>query len=218
VKSSLQKKGATMEHSTIDYKGYEIKILYDDDSESPIVWDNLGTMVCFHRKYDLGDKHDFYDPDDVREYLKQNDCIALPLYLYDHSGITMSCAPFSCPWDSGQVGIIYVEVEQVKKEWGWKRLTKKRREKIEGILRSEVETYDDYLTGNVFSYTVERFGDLIDSCCGFYGDPKKSGIIEEAKSIVDYDIGKRRKEKAERLKTFVRNHVPLEVRQMEFSL
>jgi hypothetical protein len=30
------------------------------------------------------------------------------LYLYDHSGITISTSPFSCGWDSGQVGFIYL--------------------------------------------------------------------------------------------------------------
>lgn len=204
-----------MEHSTIKYKGYEIKILYDEDPlESPREWDNLGTMVCFHRRYNLGDDHGFHDSEDVRDFLRQYNCIVLPLYLYDHSGITMSCAPFSCPWDSGQVGIIYVEIEQVKKEWGWKRLTKKRREKIEKLLRSEVKTYDDYLTGNIFGYQVERFGEDIDSCWGYYGDPEKSGIIEEAKSAVDYDIGKRLKKKAERVKTFIRHNVPFEKRDL----
>lgn len=36
----------------------------------------------------------------------------LPLFLYDHSGITMSTGPFHCPWDSGQVGFIYMTYEK----------------------------------------------------------------------------------------------------------
>lgn len=38
-----------------DYKGYTIKIYHDEDAESPRDWDNLGEMVCFHRRYNLGD-------------------------------------------------------------------------------------------------------------------------------------------------------------------
>ena len=88
-------------------------ILADYDAESPREWDNAGHMVCWHRHYNLGDKHKFYDPEDFEETAKDwkgNDRIAviLSLYLYDHSGITMSCSPFSCPWDSGQVGYIYL--------------------------------------------------------------------------------------------------------------
>lgn len=205
------------EYSTIDYKGYQIKILYDEDPfESPREWENLGTMVCFHRRYDLGDKHGFDSPIEFREFAHYNNLIILPLYLYDHSGITMSTGSFSCPWDSGQVGWIYVEVEQVRKEWGWKRLSKKRREKIEEVLRSEVKTYDDYLTGNIFGYRIERSGEDVDSCWGYYGDPKDSGIIGDCESIIDHDIKERRNKKAERLKTFIRHHVPFEKRDLSF--
>ena len=28
--------------------------------DNPRNWDNIGTMVCFHSRYDLGDKH-YYD-------------------------------------------------------------------------------------------------------------------------------------------------------------
>jgi hypothetical protein len=80
--------------------------------------------------------------------------ISLPLFLYDHSGITMSTGRFSCPWDSGQVGFIYVSREKVREEYGWKVITKKREEKIVEILRDEVKTYDQYLTGDVYGYIV----------------------------------------------------------------
>ena len=42
--------------------------------------------------------------------------IILPLYLYDHSGISMKTTPFSCQWDSGQVGWIYVEKKKCLQE------------------------------------------------------------------------------------------------------
>lgn len=96
--------------------------------------------------------------------------VMLPLYLYDHSGITISTAPFSCPWDSGQVGFIYVTLEDVRKEYSCKNVTAKIRAKVEAQLRQEVETYDEYLTGQVYGYVVEDAeGEEIDSCWGFYG-------------------------------------------------
>lgn len=45
--------------------------------------------------------------------------IILPLYLYDHGGITISTRPFSCPWDSGQVGYIYASKDKFRKETGY---------------------------------------------------------------------------------------------------
>ena len=45
---------------------------------------------------------------------------SLPLYLYDHGGITMSTNPFSCPWDDGgQVGWIYASKQKFIDETGY---------------------------------------------------------------------------------------------------
>lgn len=172
---------------TEELNGYKITIFQDSYYESPRDWDNLGTMVCWHRRYDLGDKHSFSEPSDFIEWKKHHDVIVLPLYLYDHSGITISTGPFSCPWDSGQVGYIYVEKDKVRKEWGWKHITKKREERIKQALKQEVSTYDDYLTGNVYGYTVSRGDEELDSCGGFYGDYQTSGILEEARASVKYE-------------------------------
>ena len=158
-----------------------LKIIQDHDPESPREWDNMGTMFCQHRNYCLGDK-DADDPRDEEGNLPK-DILYLPLYLYDHSGITMSTEPFSCPWDSGRVGIIYVTKEKIKQEYGWKVLTKARKEKILSYLENEVEVYDQYLTGDVYGYQVvethEEDGSEVetDSCWGFYGsDPATNGM------------------------------------------
>ena len=85
---------------TESYNGMTIKIYADELAESPREWDNLGKMCCFHKRYNLGDKHTM-TVDEVQELVQREDVIALPLYLYDHSGITMNTTGFSCPWDSG---------------------------------------------------------------------------------------------------------------------
>jgi hypothetical protein len=50
---------------TIEHMGVEIQIRSDDDPTNPRKeWDHPGThMVCWHRDYDLGDKHDYKDSD-----------------------------------------------------------------------------------------------------------------------------------------------------------
>jgi hypothetical protein len=103
---------------------YTLKIEQDELRDSPRTWDNLGNMVCFHKRYNLGDSHD-YDIDsheswdELEKALNREHDIAviLPLYLYDHSGITMNTVGFSCGWDSGQVGFIYVTKEKLRKEF-----------------------------------------------------------------------------------------------------
>jgi hypothetical protein len=201
-----------MSYSTEEYKGYTIKVEYDEDAQNPRTeWDNVGVMCCWHSRYDLGDMdnnglkgrehrsypisknynepidllyelagigreaaqeenyiqgiirnlnewldnknkqietipydelYEFIDGcmynrcvpevDDYSLYLVQKfieetvydkgcdyddmsradlfkiieekGTIIKGLFLYDHSGITISTGRFSCPWDSGQVG------------------------------------------------------------------------------------------------------------------
>jgi len=110
--------------------------------------------------------------------------ISLPLYLYDHSGITMSTRPFSCPWDSGQVGLIYISKPEVRKTYGFQRLTTQRIVWIQSLLAAEVEVYDQYLRGDICGFILESrdaFGNWSedDACWGFFGsDLTKNGILD----------------------------------------
>jgi hypothetical protein len=174
----------------IMYKGCKIEVYQSDGHDSPRDWDNLGTMIHWHPNYILGEKRynrrDFNSPmGSLQEELGKDlkTAIILPLYLYDHSGITMNTTGFSCPWDSGQVGWIYVTRKKLREE----KLNKKTNEEIKDILRGEVETFDHYISGEVYGFccTDPETGDTIDSCCGYYGDPEQSGLMEEARSSID---------------------------------
>jgi len=172
--------------------GRKLEIHRDEHPESPREWDNNGIMVCFARRYNLGDKHDHKTPDDFREWLKEQDVIAqLPLYLYDHSGITMSTGPFSCPWDSGQVGWIVATRESL--ESGGHDVDKLDVAKVETWLRGEVETYDQFLRGDIYGFILRKpidppcetcgreddEGEEESSCWGFYGDnPLENGMAD----------------------------------------
>jgi hypothetical protein len=85
----------------------------------------------------------------------------------------MNTSGFSCPWDSGQVGFIYISLEKAREEYNWKRITKERREFLEKILRAEVTEYDYYLTGSVYGFNITREDEdeevYVDSCWGFFG-------------------------------------------------
>jgi len=127
---------------------------YTLDPEDPRQDDNLGKMLCFHRRYSLGDKHDYksYDYNSWEEMkshiIKDNDVLViLPLYLYDHSGITMNTTGFGCPWDSGQVGWIFATKKDVRQWYNLKKITKPYIDKVREILLGEVKMYDRYLTG-----------------------------------------------------------------------
>lgn len=187
--------------------GATIKIFHDPDAESPRDWDNLGTMVCGHSRYKLGDdnsfgsardflidllelNHDNTFGTDILEMRARSKAVILPLYLYDHSGLAMNTTGFHCPWDSGQVGYIYVTLEDVRTEYQCRRVSAKRRAQIEDYLRQEVATYADYLAGNVHGYVVERDGEEIESCWGFIGD-YDGYVLEQARDAVPHQIGQK---------------------------
>jgi len=237
---------------------YRIKVEHDANPQNPREDDNLGTMLCWHRRYILGDENqwkrgepadaitwlirevnpgfeyqlqDWYDEQWAlrcephnepqrraaeRELMADYDAriddemdrhyTRLPLFLYDHSGITMNTRPFSCPWDSGQVGFIYLSHARANAELGGPEFTgqdrawnaDKERRVIE-VLTCEVTTYNQYITGNVYGFTVETFhyefeipldtevdpnDDGLDwthhdSCWGFHGtDAEVSGLCD----------------------------------------
>jgi hypothetical protein len=99
----------------------------------------------------------------------------------------MKTSRFSCPWDSGQVGYIYVTYENIKKNWNVKRVTKKLIKQTAEMLENEVKIYNDYLIGNVYGYVVKRNGGQVDSCWGYIGDwdGKEYGALAAAKEFVD---------------------------------
>ena len=119
--------------------------------------------------------------------------ISLPVYMYEHSGITISTGGFSCPWDSGQLGFIYVSKEKVRKEYGWKNITKQRYDKIVTYLSGEIKTYDQYLTGDVWAFQIGNYNEYgefncIDSCYGFYG---REYAVEGAVNVANYIINEK---------------------------
>jgi len=161
------------------------KVEQDNDPENPREWDNLGTMACFHSRYRLGDKHDL-SVVEAQDMAESDNYISLPLYLYDHSALTMNVTGFSCPWDSGQVGLIFVSKARIREEYGWVRLTKERVQQIKSCLRSEVETFDRYLRGDVYGFTVyDDDGNHVDSCWGFYGYDEVEGAAKESLRFYD---------------------------------
>ena len=61
---------------TVSENGYCLQVYRDEFAENPREWDNLGKIVCWHRRYNLGDQHEYDSPLDF----------------------------YGDRWDSGQVG------------------------------------------------------------------------------------------------------------------
>ena len=87
-------------NSTEIVSGLIVQVIADPDPRSPRENDNLGIMLCWHPDYTLGDEQ-FRSPEDVggarsmrevAEYIRDelDGVFIIPLYLYDHSGISMT--------------------------------------------------------------------------------------------------------------------------------
>lgn len=158
---------------------FTLEIVQDMDPENPVAEGYLlSTLAMFHRRYTLGDQnHDidhrsFSGWDEMEAHIRKTKDVAaiLPIYMYDHSGITISHTPFSCNWDSGQVGFGYITKQQARDCYAVKRVTKQVRELAEELLISEIKEYDMYLTGDVWGYVIkDRDGEEIEAGWGIYG-------------------------------------------------
>jgi len=174
----------------------ELRILNDHYPESPRQWDNVTKMLCFHKSYRIGDEHDYKSTDykgwqGFKKQLEKDFDIAVikPVYAYEHGNITVSTSPYDCRFDSGQVGWIFVTKQKIRECYGIKNVTKKHIQKAEINIDLDMETYDQYLTGDIYGFevvekkTCETCGhtkeEIIDSCWGFYGeDVIKNGILD----------------------------------------
>lgn len=211
--------------TTTDGRKLRLVIEQDELLEDPRSWDNLGTMLCRNRHYQLGDcntnreteeqlaeicrKYGKSDEEidemtfaeEIQFILNQDNICGLPLYITDHSGISMQTYRFDA-WDSSFVGLIFVEKDFylaqtcLKDEEGWK-------EKAKETLKSEVETYSDFLEGNVYEWTlyeptvvirqsmdgkelsreIVEEGEVVDSMGGFYNP-----TLEDVESYFDFEI------------------------------
>jgi hypothetical protein len=154
----------------------------------------LFTLTHRHRDYVFGDDT-FRDLDELPD---ADDVISLPVYMYDHSGITINTTGFSCPWDSGKVGVVYV-YKDAALQHGYELHHHAGIEKVKDDLRAHVQMWDDYISNNIWEYTIyevgtddvfcpedlssltgnERFCECVDSEGGYFGDDGRKQAQED---------------------------------------
>lgn len=164
--------------------GYTLKIIPDENPLNPRTdCDHLGIMLCWHRRYSLGDSHPYDTPQDFAESAAAKDMfVCLPVYLLDHSGLYVSVNDFNDAWDSGQLGFIYCTKQDAQK---WFNNTDVTEDEIKKELTAEVEEYNDYLNGAWYGFLIEGLdGEVEDSCGGFRYDGSMKKLASEMKSYV----------------------------------
>lgn len=145
------------------------KMLFNSE-EFKDLWDQMVEDSDFNDLYDLVEN--------------SNKIVIAPVYAYEHGGMTISLAPFSCPWDSGQIGWAYTFIDDYADCPG---------EEIEKYMDELVKAYDMYLRGDVFAVITlqKKKCDCCghteyneeDSCYGIYA-ANRDILMAELKSCV----------------------------------
>jgi len=152
-----------------------LEIHTDEHPRNPREWSNLGIMACGHRDYILGDVQ-IESQEDYDGHVKKA-AVALPLFLYDHSGLSILTGPNPFDergWDTSPLGVIYATREGIREYFDGDVPSD---EAIREILEEEIEYYNKYLSGDCYRFVLyepkrcDLGGDHreeIDSCGGFY--------------------------------------------------
>ena len=88
--------------------------------------------------------------------------IVREVFCYIHGNISISLAPYSCPWDSGRLGITFMTPADIRKSYLCKQITAKVLQDATGCLLAEFKEYAAYVAGDYCELTV-------------YGDPQYDG-------------------------------------------
>jgi hypothetical protein len=137
--------------------------------------------------------------------------LSLPVYCYQHGNIALSTGSFSCPWDSGMAGLVYMSKDDARQWYNVKRLSKRTQDKTDSILSGIVKNVGQWANGEVYGWeVVDSDGETLDSCWGYIGDSDYA--LSEGIDSARYHIRAIKKRRANRLKTLIRNRTPLSTR------
>lgn len=187
-----------------------VQVETDDWAENPREWDNLWTILTWTRRYDSIDSNQFRDMEEflldnltekqLRNLYKGNPStkefferiqkrfydlgyLVEPISKYEHGQVVFS-AGVSQGWDSGVVGLAMVNIDDIKKEYETTVLSKGLKEKIHAILVDELDTYNSWANGYVYTVALMDFdGDIVDSLGGMIGYDTEEDMIKE---FIDY--------------------------------
>ena len=187
-----------------------VQVETDEWAENPREWSNLWNILTWTSRYNSIDSNQYRDLEEflldnltekqLRNLYKGNPStkefferiqkrfydlgyLVEPISKFEHGQVVFS-AGVSQGWDSGVVGLAMVNINDVKKEYETTVLSKGLKEKILGILDSELDTYNLWANGYVYTVALIDFdGNTVDSLGGMIGYENEDKMIQE---YVDY--------------------------------
>lgn len=133
---------------------YIVEVLHDDSPANPRHYGDNSRLILFHKRYDIGDQHeykhsDYTNWDDMKEDIikKEQPGMILPVYMYDHGSVSLSTRIFNDRWDSAQVGFAIIE---------WSRFRDMTADEGKHSIETELEDYSNYLNGECYMYRISE--------------------------------------------------------------
>jgi len=159
---------------------------------------STGQMLIWNSKYKMGDKHDWKSPAEFREHLDKTpdyedaiDYVLFNIYVYDHSGISLSLqrkGVYADKFDSYQCGYFYFKKKDVIKDAMGASIPQELKENKHywkeyafKIAEQEIETYNKYLNGDVYTSLIEEvtYRDIYIKNGDKYELLRKEEVLEE---------------------------------------
>lgn len=189
---------------SVAYKGYTINITEDSDSSSPRNDSNLGYFItCIPKRWspDTNDtiktiieetSNEGFNLDEHMEKIKagineattETVLAIYPITKYEHGGITYSIGR-KTGFDDCVCGFYIITDKTQAVTWT-------EEDKWKDVINGELEVYNQWCNGEVYWYQIaggeDDDGEDLDACYWFYGDPETSGLLEQAKEIIDGHI------------------------------
>lgn len=227
----------------IKYKGYNIRILEDDDADNPRNWDNLGIIAYANREFLLGEEE---ISNAIGVIFDNWNDLELAWYAYKYKADEIEEETAEELMELGKKAIkeyniislpvyiynhsgIAINTVGFRSAWDSNRTgfiyTDKNRMKmymcdkadakeISDELRNEIEIFDNYLAGDTFVYKVSnKNGETVNIVGGYYGSDDIDIAIEDAKEDIDNDIHTILQKRTLKLKTLIKKQVPLPTRE-----
>ncbi len=165
------------------HKGFDIKIIQDSDVEAPENDDGLFIVTTRNRYFEV-----LHDGKDARTCMEDKELCKqywiFPLNAYIHSGVSLSLSsgyPYNDQWDGGQIGFVFA----AKSEWRYRTRELKKCCSAQTAAAGHVQTWNQFLSGDVWGYDITQDDEDIDSCWGFYG---LEYCKQEAITTVEYHV------------------------------
>lgn len=167
------------EVSTKDYRACERKIIQQNT-----IGDGEAGKAVQQFIHDTFSKHYYHEP----------------LFMYDHSGISISTSPFSCQWDSGRIGMIYERKADAAHRYDHKRANPALHKKWTKEVNSYIEYYDAQLRNDIWEIVLAQYvrtpdGEeiKIEDYCDYYGQyiglpVNLDEILDELKAEYGFDV------------------------------